>query len=260
MAQMMYQMEQEVPLIVYTYQFSSLFDATKTTCHDFYLSNFKFGEALIDNLCGGGVLKIKTFDFSDPIETSKAWMNIALNNNTFLAHYYADLVFLSGYTCGDLDTLIFLSTSKFQKYIQKNVFQAVFAHYPATCTLNVQKNRCTNRELTYQQWLDQSILSAPLAPLPATSDSYVTAFPSFTKLKVRPELSFYLNKAGLAAFDVKLADCMAFFQTNKLYNLEIIGDIIINKAVVDYPKTFMQPQFVRYIQYVMIEVRLGGLF
>lgn len=117
MSQMMYQMEQEVPLIVYTYQFSSLYDATKTNCHDFYKTNFVFDEDLIANLCGGGILKINTFDFSNPLETSKAWMNIALNNNTFLAHYYADLVYLSGKTCADLDTLIFLSTSKFQKFI-----------------------------------------------------------------------------------------------------------------------------------------------
>lgn len=93
-----------------------------------------------------------------------------------------------------------------------------------------------------------------------TSDSYVNAFPTFTKLKLAPELSYFLNKAGEKTFDVKLADCMTFFSTNKLYNLEIIGDIILQKTDVDYPKTFITPEMVRYIQYVMIEVGLGGLF
>ena len=99
MAQMMYQMEQEVPLILYSYQLMSLYDPTKTNCHDFYKTNIGFDEGVITNLCSGGVLKIKTFDFSDPLLTSQAWMNIALNNNTYMPHFYADLVFLSSLTC-----------------------------------------------------------------------------------------------------------------------------------------------------------------
>jgi hypothetical protein len=244
----MNQMEQEVPLIIYTYQFKSLYDPTKTNCHDFYKTNFGFKEDLIGNLCGGGVLTINTFDFSDPLATSMAWMNIALNNNTYIPQHYADLVFLSSMSCSDLDNLLFISTSKFQKYLQKNVFNPVYANYPDTCKLNINKNACTNRELTYQQWLDQTIFAKPLPGMtPVKDDSYVNAYPTFTKLKFPPELSFYLKKADLENFPLTVADCMTFFQTNKLYNLEIVGDILIQKQNVDYPKVFMTQQIIRYI-------------
>lgn len=68
--------------------------------------------------------------------TSRAWMNIALNNNTANEADYADLVFLSSMSSADLDKLIFFSTSKFQKFLLKNVFNPIFVKFPKTCTLN----------------------------------------------------------------------------------------------------------------------------
>ncbi len=98
--------------------------------------------------------------------TAKAWMNIALNNNTANPSDYADLVFLTSKTSEELDQLIFYSTSKFQKYMLTNVFNPVFDKFSKVCTLNTAQKVCTNKELTYQQWLDQSILPSTDAKNP----------------------------------------------------------------------------------------------
>lgn len=93
-----------------------------------------------------------------------------------------------------------------------------------------------------------------------TSDSYVKAFPEFTKLKLTPEISFFLEKAGLQTFPITLDNCMEMFQTNRLYNLEIVGDIIIELEPETYTKAFTNKQMGSYLRYVMIEEGLGGLF
>lgn len=150
---MMSTMEQEVPLIVYTKQLNSVIDIS-AGCNTFYVKTFGFPQDMADNLCSGGILEVDTFTFKDQEKTSRAWTNIILNNNTANPSDYADLVFLSSKTAADLDTLIFYSTSKLQNFLTKNVFQPIFVKYPNTCKLNAANTICTNKELTYQQWLD----------------------------------------------------------------------------------------------------------
>ena len=57
-----------------------------------------------------------------------------------------------------------------------------------------------------------------------------------------------------------MADCVSFFHMNRLYNLEIIGDLLLAFNGTDYQTAFNQTQFVRYLQYLLIEQGLGGLF
>ncbi|CDW87257.1 cd36 family protein [Stylonychia lemnae] len=249
-------MEQEVPLIVYTEQLASIVDVQKVGCLKFYSDEFKFSTDLQQNLCSGGKLGIKTFDFSDVRVTSKAWMSILLHNNTLDASDYADLLFLSSMSTDDLNNLLFLSTSTIQTYLTKNVFGPVYAkHKDTVCTVS-QFQMCTPKELAYQQWLDLSILSQPDATTP---ESYVNQFPADTKLKLAPELGYFLYKAGLDKVSITLGNVVTFMQLNRLYNLEIIGDILLNVKS-DYIDVFTNEQIRRYIRYIMVEGALGGLF
>lgn len=147
---------------------------TAGSCSQFYQTSLGFQKSLGDILCSGGTLEIKTFDFSDVRATSKAWMNIALNNHTYDASDYADLVFLSSMSSDDLNTLIFASTSKFQTYMTTNVFTPIFNDHSKVCTIGKAYSLCSPKELAYQQWLDLSILPSTD---PQTPKSYVELYP-----------------------------------------------------------------------------------
>jgi len=162
-------------------------------------------------------------------------MNIALNNFTYDASDYADLVFLSSMSSDDLNNLLFLSTSKFQTYLTTNVFTKTFAKFPTVCTVGKASSLCSPKELAYQQWLDLSIL--PSAD-PKTPQSYVELYPKDTKLSMLPELGIFLNKANLKPFTVTLGNVITFMQLNRLYNLEILGDILLDKKPTTYDDIF----------------------
>jgi hypothetical protein len=72
----------------------------------------------------------------------------------------------------------------------------------------------------------------------STSESYTRAYPEFTILTYTPELGYFLDKAELERFPITLEDCYAMFQPNRLFNQEIIGDIIIGMRVPTYRDTF----------------------
>jgi hypothetical protein len=74
--------------------FNSSLDLTNG-CSSFYTTNFGLTETVAGKLCDTNVWNITTFDFSDPLKTSKALMNIYWNNATLLPSNYADLVFLT---------------------------------------------------------------------------------------------------------------------------------------------------------------------
>ncbi len=68
-------------------------------------------------------LNITKFNFyQDPMKTSKAWVNLHLNNATKDPQDYADLLFLLNFTSADMDNLLFGEKSKFKAYIYNNVF------------------------------------------------------------------------------------------------------------------------------------------
>jgi len=66
--------------------------------------------------------------------------------------------------------------------------------------------------------------------------------------------------AELETFPLTLKDVFDFFQPNRLFNLEIIGDIVLNKQIPTYSPVFTTPQMSRYIKYLMIEGGLNGMF
>lgn len=87
-------MEQEFPLLIYTYKLHSILDVSKG-CPTFYKDNFGFSDSIANNLCNENSLGINTFNFEDKLLTAKAWMNIFLNNNTYAPENFADLLFLT---------------------------------------------------------------------------------------------------------------------------------------------------------------------
>lgn len=196
------------------------------------------------------MLGIDTFNFTDVMKTSTAWMAIALFNSTYQPQFYADLVFLTSKSCAELDQLIFYSTSRVQQFLQTNVFEPVFAHYNGTvCGAALAGNACTTKELAYQQWVDLGVFSNPPKGVPQVSGSYVAHFANMTSFEFEPEFANYISKSnvGQPATPITVADCVSFFHMNRLYNLEIIGDLLLAFNGTDYQTAFNQTQFVRYL-------------
>lgn len=93
-----------------------------------------------------------------------------------------------------------------------------------------------------------------------TSESYTRAYPKWTSLSFTPELGYFLGKAGLDAFQVTVNDAITFMQANRLFNQEIIGDILLNVKVATYSPVFTNPQMARYLRFIIIECGLNGVF
>jgi len=112
------------------------------------------------------------------------------------------------------------------------------------------------------QWINQGVLSnpPPSTGLPATNESYVRAYPEWTHLNYTPELGYFLDKAGLNHFPVSVAQVRTFMQPNRLFNQEIISDIIIGVQPKTYSNVFTNKEMARYLRFVIIEGALGGIF
>jgi hypothetical protein len=53
-----------------------------------------------------------------------------------------------------------------------------------------------------------------------------------------PELGYYLDKAGLEHFPVNVSQVRTFMQPNRLFNQEIISDIILDVHPTTYSPVF----------------------
>ena len=80
------------------------------------------------------------------------------------------------------------------------------------------------------QWINQSALSnpPPSTGLEPTRESYIRAYPEWSHMTYTPELGYFLDKAGLQHFSLSVADVRTFMQPNRLFNQEIISDIILD--------------------------------
>jgi hypothetical protein len=64
---------------------------------------------------------------------------------------------------------------------------------------------CTVKDITYMQWINQTVLANPPPSMMmsiGTNESYVRSFPAWTVLSFTPELGYYLQKAELQTFPV----------------------------------------------------------
>ena len=120
-------------------------------------------------------------------------------NQTQTLGDYENLLNLLNMTSSELIELITSSDSLFTNYMKAMVFMPIYEHYSALglCSLGSEISFCTNKELTYNQWINQAILMNPPESLGinATNESYVRAFPAWTSLHFTPELGYFLNKA-----------------------------------------------------------------
>lgn len=61
--------------------------------------------------------KINTFNFYvNPLKSSRAWVNIFLNNETYDPSDYLDLMYLTGLQGSDVTTLLHSKTSKIKAF------------------------------------------------------------------------------------------------------------------------------------------------
>jgi hypothetical protein len=107
-------------------------------------------------------------------------------------------------------------------YFQTNVFKPIYDHYSTLgiCTQGAAYGACTIKELTYAQWINQSILLNPpdSINMQPSYESYVRLFPDWTSLSFTPELGYFLAKAELPSFPVAISDVITFMQPNRLFN------------------------------------------
>lgn len=139
---------------------------------------------------------ITTFNFyEDPLRSSKAWVNIYLNNNTNNQNDYVDLLLATGKFGNDIDQMLHAKSSKIKSFFLTNVFKPIYDHYSPMGYCNNTNKVCTIKDLTYMQWINQTVLVNPPPSMnmgEGTNDSYVRAFPSWTTLSFTPELGYYL--------------------------------------------------------------------
>ena len=82
--------------------------------------------------------------------------------------------------------------------MKEKVLKPIYTAYSTTNCTDRPFLFCTLKDLTYAQWIDQSILkNAPKYLGIRTNESYTRAFPNFTTLIYTPELSYFFNKAEL---------------------------------------------------------------
>lgn len=282
MPEVVSEMEAELPLIIYSHQLMNLTrDTVKdvATCKTFYQKTWGIRKAAQTTaLCmnekdPANPLGITRFNFyTDPMTTSRTWINLFQNNATHDPADLVDLMYLLNLTASDVNTMVWGSASLIQKYIFTQVYKPIFDHYndptckgPACaghCSLGANQSVCTNKELTYLQWINGTVLANPPASLgrPASSDSYITAFPDFTSLHITPELGFFLSKAEISSFNLDVSDVITFMRMDRLFNQQILGDILLNLKKPTYKETFTNPSFARYIRFIIIEQGLNGIF
>ena len=120
------QMEIEFPLIIYSHQFLQFVKSQNITdvtgCTTFYQKNFGMRSAQIQPLCRNSTdplnyYNVTTFNlYDDPVRSSRAWVNIYLNNHTNEPQDYVDLLLATGLFGNDLNATIHGKGSKVKDF------------------------------------------------------------------------------------------------------------------------------------------------
>jgi len=155
-----------------------------------------------------------------------------------------------------------IASTPIQDYLRNNVLVPIYTLYAPHCHNTANLSVCTNKELSYLQWINGTVLLNPPASLgiKPTNESYVRAFPDWTSLTFTPELGYFLAQARLPPFPLTTRQVVTFMQPNRLYNQEIIGDILLNLTKPTYSPVFTNHQMARYLKFVAFECGLNGLF
>uniref|UniRef100_A0A7S3KSX1 Uncharacterized protein n=1 Tax=Euplotes crassus TaxID=5936 RepID=A0A7S3KSX1_EUPCR len=144
-------------------------------------------------------------------------------------------------------------------YLERNLMTAmkkVKKVYASSFCKRSVGNFCSNRELGYAQWFNNSISDNPPKPLNPTSD--LVALTGVRHYK--PELRSYYERIKAEMPDMSFDKAWEIISSGALYNNKFIGDILLETESEGDLKIFNTPEFLRYTKMLMIQEGIGGLF
>lgn len=85
------------------------------------------------------------------MRSSRAWVNIFLNNHTNNPSDYVDLLLVSGQLGPELNTTLYSKTSKVKAFFESSVLKPIYDHYSplGICTQGAAFGICTLKDLAY---------------------------------------------------------------------------------------------------------------
>lgn len=144
-------------------------------------------------------------------------------------------------------------------YLERNLMTAmkkVKKVYNNTfCTRSVGLY-CSNRELAYAQWFNNSISDNPPKPLNA-SDNLV----ELTGVRhYKPELRTYYERIKATVPDMDYNSTWDLISSGAMYNAKFAGDILLEQNSTSDLRKFNTPAFLKYTKMLMLEEAMGGMF
>ena len=169
--------------------------AAGSTCQDIYVSTLGFTTVQADTICAASD---GNFTFSDTFQTSVAITNMYLYQTGYNPEYYNEFATLTGLDAATLNTTFYDADSKFESYFLQEQLAAIKTNYaPQEITKGVQLDLpyCSFSNLTYNQWMDSTILNNPAdwqdSLKLANSTGYVKNFGKYATGWITPEYGFW---------------------------------------------------------------------
>ena len=157
-------------------------------CQEIYTTNFGLDTDMATNLCTSST----NFTFADPFQTSVALTNTYLYQSTFSPFYFNEFLEKTGMALSAVNDTFYGPTKAFTEYYS-TLESEIYTHYAddACTTSYVTKTACSFSNITYNQWLDGTILANPLPGAVATSDGYVMHYGKYANGWITPEYSYW---------------------------------------------------------------------
>lgn len=230
--------------------------AAGTSCHDFYYDNCAWAsDTYVSGLCSDS-----TYDWSDPFLTSYALVSLYLYRDNFNPQFYSSFFDATMMDLDTANTLVFSESSDFAMMLDSVAFTPVYMHYQDTICDSTFVVNCAFSTLAYNQWSDGSVLKNPLPGQTVTDDSYQRNYKDYSILTQTPELFYYAEKADVVMPSHSITDVYKSLAHDFLYSPKIFQDVFLNYDNDQFTDMWNTPNFKKYLQFVTINVGLGGLF
>ena len=146
-------------------------------------------------------------------------------------------------------------------YLERNLMAAmkkVKKVYNSTICSRSVGLYCSNRELAYAQWYNNTISSMPPKPL-NSSDNLIDLTGAH---HYKPEIKTFYDSHGEVMPNVTLSNVWDMLSSGDLWNQLFVGDVLlqVNNTAMESLDEFNTPTFNKYLKMLMIEEGLGGLF
>jgi len=144
-------------------------------------------------------------------------------------------------------------------YLERNLMTAMKKvkkiYSGSYCTRSVGKY-CSNRELAYAQWFNNSISDNPPKPLNVSANLV-----ELTGAKhYKPELRTYFERIGAEMPVMEFNKTWDLISSGAMYNGKFIGDILLKQKSTGELAKFNTAAFLKYTKMLMIVEGMGGLF